>query len=65
MNVKEIIEEWLKVHGYDGLCCENCGCIIGDLMPCGSDQSECKPGWKCITDTGDWFVIGDNDDPTT
>lgn len=51
MNVREIIELWLREHGYDGLCGddsfgEGCGCVIGDLMPCDSSGLKCKPGYK-------------------
>jgi len=47
MNVNEIIESWLKKRGYDGLCYpeEECGCQIGDLMPCDSYCGECQPGY--------------------
>jgi hypothetical protein len=51
MTVKEIIAEWLKEYGYDGLCflCYSCGCGVDDLMPCYSLSSDCKPAyrWKC------------------
>ena len=47
-TVREIVETWLREHEYDGLCAENCGCSLGDLMPCddwGSENvSECIPG---------------------
>lgn len=33
-TVREIVEGWLREHGFDGLCREDCGCEIGDLMPC-------------------------------
>jgi len=35
MTVEEIIKEYLTTNGYDGLCCEDCGCGIDDLAPCG------------------------------
>ena len=40
-DVVEIIKQWLREHGYDGLFCpseweeDNCGCGLDDFMPCG------------------------------
>ncbi len=66
MTVKEIVAGWLKEHGYDGLYCDECGCIIDDLMPCGGlgmtnwDVSQCEPGYRfpCPPGCGehDWHV---------
>jgi hypothetical protein len=48
MTVKEIALEWLKANGFTGLCCQDCGCGIDDLMPCvESDIGECVPAHKC------------------
>lgn len=46
MDKIDILEEWLKEHGYDGLVGvdEVCGCAIGDLLPCGSYCKFCEPG---------------------
>lgn len=46
MNAIDILEMWLKEHGYDGLVnVENeCGCAIGDLLPCHSYCGFCEPG---------------------
>lgn len=48
MNVKEILEQWLKEHGFDGLVSEfeECSCEIGDLAPCDYSFLNCKPGYK-------------------
>lgn len=48
MNVKEIITHYLLDRGYDGLCTDECGCGIDDLMPC-DDSSKCVPAfrWTC------------------
>ena len=46
MNVKEIVIEWLKTNGYDGLACEDCGCFLDDLMPCENNVQGCKPGYN-------------------
>ncbi len=56
MDVREIVNNWLRDNGFDGLCNENCsdgcGCSIHNLMPCSSDgtcisnesPADCKPG---------------------
>ena len=51
MNVKQIVKEYLKTNGYDGLfnengeCCCNFeeieGCPFCDDIPC-----DCRPGYK-------------------
>jgi hypothetical protein len=48
MNVREIVEEYLKANGFDGLAGDECGCQIGDLAPCGSEcmnMDDCEPGY--------------------
>ena len=45
MNCKEIVEKYLKDNGYDGIAGEECGCVIGDLMPCGEFGYDCVPGY--------------------
>jgi hypothetical protein len=34
MNVGQIIKAYLDDNGYDGLCCEDCGCPKEKLFPC-------------------------------
>jgi len=48
INVKTILSEYLKQHGYDGLFNAEleCGCTIDDLFPCEADFSECEPAYK-------------------
>jgi hypothetical protein len=52
MNIRKIVEAWLKADGYDGLCdldCdyEGCGCLLDDLMPCDEPSPEnCRAGYK-------------------
>lgn len=48
MTVKEIMREWLKSHGYDGLCNPGyCGCDLDDLMACCNDSvTMCEPAYK-------------------
>jgi hypothetical protein len=59
MNVKEIVEQYLKNNGYDGLCLpeQECGCHIGNLFACGSDFSPCQPGHRAVNDAGEIVII--------
>lgn len=43
-TVFEIVAEYLKANGYDGLICEDshCGCGLDDLMPCGELYDDCQ-----------------------
>jgi len=61
INVRQIVVEYLKEHGFDGLQdsqCE-CGCETNDLMPCYSLWSgsgnvpACQPGYRTACDCGD------------
>lgn len=55
MNVKEIVLQYLKDNGFDGLYYDDsCGCKIEWLMPCSCDKDECRPG-HLMTDTETGF----------
>lgn len=46
-DVADIVADWLKTHGYDGLYDDEgdgCGCRLGDLMPCGECNCACLAG---------------------
>jgi hypothetical protein len=49
MTGLEIIAEWLKEHGYDGMYSEaECGCLLTDFAPCSGDSiGSCCAGYKC------------------
>ena len=55
MTVDEIIRDWLRSHGYDGLYQEDgeCGCLLSDPYPCGEGMGDCKAGvlGKCNAET--------------
>ena len=34
VTVRQMVAEYLKDNGYDGLAGEECGCWLNDLMPC-------------------------------
>ncbi len=51
MDVREIVGNWLRANGYDGLMGDekgsgNCSCDIEDLMPCDEPCDRCEPGYK-------------------
>jgi hypothetical protein len=46
VTIREIIVEYLRQHGYDGLCKDSCGCGLDDLAPCGGDPMDCQPAHK-------------------
>jgi hypothetical protein len=46
MNIKEIIEEYLRKNGYEGLCCGGCWCQLDDLFPCDNEILDCVPVHK-------------------
>ena len=47
MTVQQIVEEYLKKNGFDGLCGCECGCEIEDLIPCDKSWcSDCVPGFN-------------------
>jgi len=64
MNVKEIVENYLKREGFDGLVFQDipCGCLVGDLYGCGNEiPLDCEPGHKHDVDPADndgaeWLV---------
>jgi len=45
-SVQEMAEKYLKENGYDGLYCEDCGCLVDDLAPCGEMMADCTAGYK-------------------
>ncbi len=52
-TVREIIQKYLIDNHYHGLCNNDCGCHLRDLMPCCSDgtcisnesPADCQPGY--------------------
>lgn len=54
-TIKEIISEWLKENGYQGLFNDDieCGCGLDSLFPCGLFSSFCAAAYefrcyKCV-----------------
>lgn len=52
MNVKEIIIDYLKSHGYDGLCNDDCGCGIDNIAPCDECFLSCVPAYHVFDING-------------
>ena len=47
MTVYEIVKKYLKDNGCDGLCTDDCGCHLDDLMPCCEfSLIHCVPGYE-------------------
>ena len=67
--VTEILAEWLRSHGYDGLLSDDCACGLGgDFPACGEmPTDDCRPayehpcipedcGLSCITGSADFCM---------
>ena len=48
MTVKEMIERFLRVNGFDGLCNQTfeCGCDIANLAPCECPYPDCIGAYR-------------------
>ena len=60
-TVFEIVENYLKASGFDGLYngYADCACVVGDLSPCGEMSGDCQAGYKFPCNCGDHdFHIG-------
>lgn len=52
MTVRDILEQWLKANGYDGLVADGgeCGCELGDLAPCSEYFGNCLAAYRGPSD---------------
>lgn len=61
MNIIGILRDWLKAHGYDGLCDAEteCGCNLDDFAPCECPKRCCEPGYKIPAEHEefDFFIV--------
>ena len=61
-TVRDIVTEWLRTNGYDGLVEKDgeCGCRLEDLFPCGDVYAQwCVAGHevKCTCGAGcGWHI---------
>ena len=58
----DIVKDYLIANGYGGLCHpeSECGCFLDDLVPCGDNCMDCKPGHIAIIDGIDVCVAVDD-----
>ena len=64
-TVEQILSEYLKKHGYDGLCRDECGCDLDHLAPCMDYCLDCRPGYKVKAPKGsgvDYYIVEDKND---
>lgn len=55
INCGQMVRMYLERNGYEGLCGDECGCELADLMPCGGEYAmDCVGGHKtdCTCDDG-------------
>lgn len=59
MSIRDIVREYLKTNGYDGLYNpETCACEVDALMPCDEpSMGECSPGYK-VSGCEEWCGMG-------
>lgn len=67
MNCLEIIKNYLEKNGFDGLCSNECGCLLPDIVPCCSDFSKCIPGYNVAKPENlrcefDYYICPSKDD---
>ena len=59
MTMREVVQQYLRAQGYDGLYNDDvgCACLPDDLAPCESDCLDCKPGYRHAGDCEFDFYI--------
>ena len=67
LTVLEIIREYLKKNGFDGLYNRElgCGCSINNLNPCGDINIDCTAGYQVEAPPGadyDDYICGSKND---
>lgn len=70
-TVSDIMTDYLKANGFDGLVGDDCGCQLGDLFPCDCCSRNCLPArkftWETMTEGQrencepdcEWYMIAD------
>lgn len=59
-DVREIVRDYLKANGYDGLAYtdgwDGCGCGLDDLIACGEACHMCRPAYRLTWGNCRWRV---------
>ena len=50
-TVKDIVLDYLKTNGFEGLYLDDCGCRLDDLFACGEIFDDCKSGYAMTCNT--------------
>jgi len=50
MTLKEIVKQWIKERGFEGLWREGCACKLDNLMPCSEPGEDCEAGYEAPCD---------------
>lgn len=60
MNVKEIVEKYLRENQLEGLFNSDgeCGCLLDDLCPCDGEIGKCEPGYRLPGNEECDFLVG-------
>lgn len=63
ISVGKLVEEYLRNNDYDGLCNDECGCVVDDLFPCSGDGLiyDCKPGHRVEGEDGQEIIVEDRE----
>lgn len=61
MTVIEMVAEYLKQNGYDGLYSDDgeCACEIGDIAPCNTIGEQCHAGYRYWCEDADCEYTAD------
>lgn len=57
ITAKEILVAYLKEHGFDGLCGDECGCGVDDIAPCYEYNMACIAAHSRVLGTDEY--VGD------
>lgn len=55
LSVNRMVEDFLRLNGFGGLCTDGCGCAVDDLAPCMYPSFDCIAAYKTICKGGEEF----------
>jgi hypothetical protein len=61
-TVRDIVRQYLKDHGHEGLCNPDaeCGCGLADLIPCCDVCTTCLPARRTVNEYGEEIYVLDD-----